>query len=126
MIVVVGSLCPEAVFRYTMLFNALGHATLGVNGISPLLSCIQDPRSGLLLLEDGFVPKTSAGTLINQIRSTPGPKSAIPIIRVWRGPVVACGYDQSSVITVNGPVTGSNLERAMQSLGLAGEDRKGT
>lgn len=119
MIVVVGSRCPEAVFRYTMLINALGHATLGVKGISPLLSCIQDPRSGLLLLEDGFVPNTSAGTLINQIRSTPGPKSAIPIIRVWKGPVLASGYDLESVVTVSGPVTGSDLEGAMRSLGLS-------
>lgn len=125
MIVVVGSRCPEAVFRYTMLFNALGHATLGVRAISPLLSCIQDPRSGLLLLEDGFVPKTSAGTLINLIRSTPGPKSSLPIIRVWQGPVIASGYDPESVLTINGPVTGAGLEEAMKSLGLGGGGSKG-
>ena len=118
MIVVVGSRCPEAVFRYAMLIKALGHTTLGVKAISPLLSCIQDPRSGLLLLEDGFVPNASAGTLINQIRSTTGPKSAIPIIRVWKGLVLASGYDLESVVTVSGPVTGSDLEGAMRSLGL--------
>lgn len=118
MIVVVGARCPETVFRYTMLINALGHTTLGVGGISPLLSCIQDPRSGLLLLEDGFVPSTSAGTLINQIRSTPGPKAEIPIVRIWKGPVLAVGYDTSSVVTVNAPITGNVLEGAMRSLGL--------
>lgn len=118
MIVVVGARCPETVFRYAMLLKALGHATLGVGGISPLLSCIQDPRSGLLLLEDGFDPNASAGTLINQIRSTPGPKSAIPIIRVWKGPVLASGYDITSVVTVSSPVSGSDLEGAMQRLGL--------
>lgn len=118
MIVVVGARCPETVFRYTLLINALGHTTLGVGGISPLLSCIQDPRSGLLLLEDGFVPNTSAGTLINQIRSMPGPKSAIPIIRVWKGPVLATGYDIASVVTVCAPVTGNVLEGALRSLRL--------
>lgn len=118
MIVVVGSRCPETVFRYTMLINALGHTTLGVKAISPLLSCIMDPRSGLLLLEDGFVPSASAGTLINQIRSIPGSKSTIPIIRVWKGPVLASGYDTDSVVTVNAPVTGVVLEGAMRSLGL--------
>lgn len=122
MIVVVGARCPESVFRYSMLIKALGHATLGAGGISPVLSCIQDPRSGLLLLEDGFVPSTSAGTLINLIRSTPGPKSTIPIIRVWNGPVLASGYDAASVVTVSAPVTGNVLEDALRSLGF---DREG-
>lgn len=119
MIVVVGSRDPESVFRYTLLFNSLGHSTLGVRATVPLLGCIQDPRSGLLLIEDGFVPNTSAHSLANLVRSTPGPKSSIPIIRVWKGPVLASGHDCENVVTVQAPVTANVLERALRSFGLS-------
>lgn len=119
MIVVVGSRNAEVAFRYTLLINGLGHRSLAVRETAPLLSCILDPRSGLLILEDGFVPNTSAHTLINRIRSMPGPKSSIPIIRVWKGPVLASGHDSHSVVTINAPVTARALDHAMQSLGLS-------
>lgn len=118
MIVVVGTRYPESAFRYSLLLNGLGHSMLAARETAPLLSCILDPRSGLLILEDGFVPNTSAHTLINHIRSMPGPKSSIPIIRVWKGPVLTNGHDSPSVVTLNAPVTGSALEQAWCSLGL--------
>ena len=119
MIVVVGSRDPESVFRYALLFALLGHETLGVRASVPLLSCIQDPRSGLLVVEDQFVVNRSAHSLINLVRRTPGPKSSIPIIRVWSGPVLTTGHDSENVVTVHAPVTVDVLERAMRSLGLS-------
>jgi len=119
MIVVVGSRCPEIAFRYSLLISGLGHAALAVRETAPLLSCILDPRSGLLIIEDGFVPNTSAHTLINRIRSMPGPKSSIPIIRVWKGPVLAGGHDSHSVVTMKAPVTGRDFDQVMQTLGLS-------
>jgi hypothetical protein len=121
MIVVVASRNPESVFRFEMLFKPLGHTVLGVRETAPLLSCIHDPRSGLLVIEDGFVSNSSAHALINRVRSVPGPQSLIPIIRVWQGLVLASGYSCQLVTTVNAPVTGRTLEEAMQSLGLIGE-----
>lgn len=118
MIVVIGASSPETVFRYTVLLNQLGFSTLGVRETTPLLSCIQDPRSVLLLLEDGFVPNTSAHTLINLVRSTPGPKSSIPVIRVWKGPVLVTGTGHNDCETIKAPVTGKALESAMHRLGL--------
>lgn len=119
MIVVVGTRCPETAFRYTVLINGLGHSVLAVRESAPLLSCILDPRSGLLILEDGFVPNTSAHTLINHIRSMSGAKSSIPIIRVWKGPVLASGREDHSVVTMGAPVTGMALEQVLQNLGLS-------
>ena len=118
MIVVVATRCPESVFRYAMLFKPLGLAVLGVRETAPLLSCIHDPRSGLLVIEDGFVPNSSAHALINRVRSVPGPQSHIPIIRVWRGLVLASGNSSQLVTTVSAPVTSRSLEEAMHSLGL--------
>lgn len=120
MIVVVASRCAESVFRYSLLINALGHKTLGVRETAPLLSCILDPRSCLLIIEDGFVPNKSASSLINRIRSMPGPKSSIPIIRVWKGLVIESAYDSQFVVKLNAPVTGMALASAMLSLGLSG------
>lgn len=123
MIVVVASRRPESVFRFAMLLQPLGHVVVGVRESAPLLSCILDPRSGLLVIEDGFVPNSSAHTLINRVRSTPGPKSSIPIIRIWRGPVLASGQESDHVATVTDPVTGAALDKALVSLGLLGEER---
>lgn len=123
MIVVVASRRPESVFRFAMLLQPLGHVVVGVRESAPLLSCILDPRSGLLVIEDGFVPNSSAHTLINRVRSTPGPKSSIPIIRIWRGPVLASGQESDRVATVTDPVTGAALDKALVSLGLLGEER---
>lgn len=127
MIAVIASRCAESAFRYTVLFRSLGLQTLAVRETAPMLSCIQDARSGLLLIEDGFAPNpsTSAHALINLVRSIPGPKAQLPIIRVWKGPVLASGQESTLVATVNAPVTGQALMEAMQSIGLGGEFRTG-
>lgn len=118
MIVVVATRNPLSAFHLTMLLDGLGYSALAVRESAPLLGCILDARAGLLLIEDGFVPKTSAHSLINHIRSLPGPKSSIPVLRVWKGPVAASGPDAHSVLTISAPVTGTALEQAIQRMGL--------
>jgi hypothetical protein len=118
MIAVIAARKAESAFHYTLLLNQSGYQTLAVRETAPLLSCIQHPMSCLLLLEDGFTENTSAHALINLIRSTPGPKSSIPILRVWKGPILATGSEHGAIATVSAPVTGSVLEDALRRLGL--------
>lgn len=119
MIAVIAARQAKSAFHYTMLFNQLGYQTLSVRETAPLLSCIQHPMSCLLLVEDGFMENTSAHALINLIRSIPGPKSTIPILRVWKGPILADGCESGAIETVSAPVTGAALESALRSLRLS-------
>lgn len=63
---------PDTAYRYSMLFKPFGLATKAVNSNAPMLSCILNPSSVLVLVEDGFIENTSAHTLIDLIRNTPG------------------------------------------------------
>jgi hypothetical protein len=119
MVVVIATRNPEQAYRLSVLTRALGRSPLAANSKAAMFSCIQDPRSGLLLIEDGFVPNASAHSVANLVRSMPGPKASIPIIRVWCGPVLASGNDCDGIVTLQAPVTAKALERAMQSLGLS-------
>lgn len=110
---------PETAYRYHMLIEPLGLDTKAVNAFAPLLSCIVDPSSVLVLVEDAFIENTSAHRLIDQIRSMPGKPSQIPILRVWKRLVLtAGGCSQRSVETITAPVTGHSLSEALKRLGL--------
>ncbi len=126
MIVVVATRSAETAFQYTLLLNELGYETLAVRESAPLLSCIQHPMSCLLMLEDGFAGNASAHALINRIRSIPGPKSSLPILRVWKGPILASGHDTGPLATISAPVTGSSIESALLSLGLGRGEKAST
>lgn len=119
MIAVIATREAKSAFHYTLLLNQSGYQTLAVRETAPLLSCIQHPMSCLLLLEDGFTENTSAHSLINLIRSIPGPKSSIPILRVWKGPILASGSESGALATISAPVTGATMESALRSLGLS-------
>lgn len=118
MIVVVATRCPRSAFRYTLLIREMGFQALVVRETGGLFSCILDPRSGLLIAEDGFVPNTSAHGLINLIRTIQGPKSQIPVIRVWKGLIAAGGHESASTLTIQSPLTGAQLESALVSFRL--------
>lgn len=116
-VVLVGN--PESAYRYRMLFEALGMGVKAVDGIAPVLSCIVDRQSVLLVIEDEFNPNTSAHRLIDQIRSMPGRPSQIPIIRVWKRLVLAAaGCNHGMVETLIAPATVQSLAEAMKRLGL--------
>lgn len=119
MIAVIAARQAKSAFHYMMLFKQLGYQTLAVRETAPLLSCIQHPMSCLLLVEDGFMENTSAHALINLIRSIPGPRSSIPILRVWKGPILADGCESGAIETISAPVTGAALESALRSLRLS-------
>lgn len=109
----------EQAYRYLTLFEPLGFQIKAVNSFAPLLSCIVDPSSVLVLVEDALKARTSAHSLINQIREMPGKPSHIPIIRVWKGLSLVRGAGtQGAVETVIAPVTGQSLAEALARLGL--------
>ncbi|MBJ2216027.1 MULTISPECIES: hypothetical protein [Pseudomonas] len=110
---------PDTAYRYSMLFKPFGLATKAVNSNAPMLSCILNPSSVLVLVEDGFIENTSAHTLIDLIRNTPGSNPQIPIIRVWKKLVLAVGAaHDDNVATLVAPVTSTSLNVAMRRIGL--------
>ncbi len=119
--IVVGAQNQNSAFQYCTMLHQLGFDALAVNATAPLLACIHDPRSVLLLLEDGFSksPSTSVHALIDQIRCIPGPKANIPIIRVWTGLVIAStGKACDSLESLRAPVNSFDLLEAMRRLGI--------
>lgn len=123
--IVVATRSAADAYQYYVVLTTMGYAVRLVDEPAQVLTCLVDPNVVLLIVEDGFVPKSSAHGFIETVRSAPGKLAQIPIIRIWTGPVNVTGQSlhPNSVLTIRSPATSIDFYSAMRELKVATTNR---